>query len=310
MSYLNNILASLTSTRAGIMKLKSTLTLPNNFILNISIILFLFAINSFAVASEPIRFGIMSLAQPARIHKQWQPFVDYVSRKSGYEIKIIIPRGFKKIKNKIANKEIDMFYTNSFVFYRLQKAGKAVAVAQMQNLESNIMSKSVIFVRGDSNIKKLSDLKDNSVAFVSPAGAGGYLAPRALFYKNGINTKKDIKETFTKNLSSSIHKVLLGDVSAGTMCGLNYKLMSKKIDTGELRIIANSEAYPENMIGIRPEIPNKVKNVLSQIILKMPNNEEGKKVLASMTGMKIKRFIQPTKSTTERTKELINTAKM
>ena len=292
------------------MRLKSIFTLPHNFIYSISIILFLSAVNNISIAAEPIQFGIMSVAQPARIHKQWQPFVDYVSKKSGYEIKVVIPRGFNKIKKKIANKHIDMFYTNSYVFYRLNQAGEALALAQMQNLESNIMSNSVIFVRGDSNIKTLSDLKNNTVAFVSPEGAGGYLAPRALFYKQGMNTKKDIKEIFTKNLSSSIHKVLLGGVSAGTMYGLNYKLMSKKVGTSELRIIASSEEYPENMIGIRPEIAIEIRERIAKVILGMINDDEGKKVLANMNGMKIKSFIKPSKVTIQRTKELINTAKM
>ena len=44
------------------------------------------------MAVETISFGIMSLAQPARIHKQWQPFVNYVANKSGYKIEIVIPR--------------------------------------------------------------------------------------------------------------------------------------------------------------------------------------------------------------------------
>lgn len=261
-------------------------------------------------AAEPIQFGVMSLAQPARIYKQWQPFVDYISKKSGYEIEIVIPRGFKKIKKKIANKHVDMFYTNSFVFYRLNQEGKAIALAQMKNLENNIMSNSVIFVRSDSGINNLTDLKNNNVAFVSPAGAGGYLAPRALFFKQGMNTKKDVKESFTKNLSSSIHKVLLGDVGAGTMCGLNYKLMSKKINTGELKIIANSEKYPENMIGIRPEIAKEIRDRIAKIILDMPNDKDGKKILSAMNGMKIKSFVKPSNVTIQRTKELINTAQM
>ena len=122
------------------MNLKSAFKPLNN--LTYTILIACLMSNS-VIAAEPIRFGVMSLAQPARIHTQWQPFVDYVSKKSGYEIKIVIPRGFKKIKKKIANKHIDMFYTNSYVYYRLQKEGKAVAVAQMQNLESKIMSKSV-----------------------------------------------------------------------------------------------------------------------------------------------------------------------
>lgn len=275
-----------------------------------TISLFLLFFMTTTYAAEPIRFGIMSLAQPSRILEQWQPFTDYLSKKSGYDIEIIIPRGFKKIKKKIANKHVDMFYTNSYVFYRLNKAGKALPLAQMQNLDGNIMSNSVIFVRGDSGIKNLTDLKNKKMAFVSPAGAGGYLAPRALFFKQGMNTKVDVKEQFTKNLSSSIHKVLLGDVGAGTMCGLNYKLMSKKINTGELKVIANSEKYPENMIGIRPEISIKTRNILSKIILNMVNNEEGKKILKEMNGMKIKSFVKHSKVTIQRTKELINTAKM
>lgn len=149
------------------------------------------------------------------------------------------------------------------------------------------MGNSVIFVRGDSNIKTLNDLENNTVAFVSPAGAGGYLAPRALFYKQGMNTKKDIKEIFTKNLSSSIHKVLLGDVSA-----------------------ASSEEYPEAMVGIRPEIATEIRERIAKVILGMINDDEGKKVLANMNGMKIKSFIKPSKVTIQRTKELINTAKM
>lgn len=148
------------------------------------------------------------------------------------------------------------------------------------------------------------------MAFVSPAGAGGYLAPRALFFKEGLNTKKDVKETFTKNLSSSITKVLLGDTAAGTMCGLNYKLMSKKVDTGELKIIASSEDYPENMIGIRPEISKKTREKLSTIILGMNDDSEGKKILDGMKGMKIKSFIKPSEVTLQRTKELISTAEM
>ena len=292
------------------MYLYSKSKLPNHTIYNIVSFFILLVLSKAILAAGPVQFGIMSLAQPARIHKQWQSFVDYVSKKSGYEIEIIIPRGFKKIKKKIANKHIDMFYTNSFVFYRLNKAGKALPLAQMQNLEGNIMSNSVIFVRSDSGINSLSDLKNHSVAFVSPAGAGGYLAPRALFFEQGLNTKSDVKEKFTKNLSSSIHQVLLGDVSAGTMCGLNYELMGKKVNTGELKIIANSEEYPENMIGIRPEIEPKIRESITKVILGMIDDEEGKKILANMKGMKIRSFVKPSKVTMQRTKALINKAKM
>lgn len=273
-----------------------------------TLITFLITISS--SSAQTIRFGIMSLAQPSRIHAQWQPFVDYVSNKTGYNIEIVIPRGFKKINSEIEKNKIDIFYTNSFIFYRLNKSGKALALAQMKNTEGSIMSQSVIFVRDDSGINKITDLKNSSFAFISPAGAGGYLAPKALFVKEGIDTSNELTEQFTKNLSTSIHKVLLGNVKAGTMCGLNYKLMSNKLNTKELKIIARSEDYPENVLGVRPGIEVNKRKKISKVILKMINDQKGKEILANMKSMKISSFIKPTDKTVNRIESLLNTAKM
>jgi len=241
--------------------------------------------------TTPIKFGVMSLAPPSRIHIQWTPFIEYMETKTGRKFEIVIPKGFKKIKKAISKGDVDFFYTNSHVFFRLQQKNKAVPIAQMQNLDGKIYSRSDIFVRTDSGINKLSDLKGKKFAYVSPMGAGGYLAPRALLQQNGLLSKTDIKEQFTKNLSSSIHRVLLGDVSAGTMCGLNFRLMGKKVDTGELKVIASSDDYPENIIGARPGVNKKTRDMVLKTIINMPNDIEGKKILKAMQGMKIEKFV-------------------
>ena len=53
---------------------------------------------SVASAQSPIRFGVLSIAPPSRIYLKWQPFVDYVSNELGQPIEIVVPRGFKKMK--------------------------------------------------------------------------------------------------------------------------------------------------------------------------------------------------------------------
>ncbi len=244
-----------------------------------------------AQAKEPVRFGVLSIAPPARIHAKWQPFVAYLSEKLGQDVKIIVPRGFKKMKQAAAKGKVDFFYINSHVFYRLKQEGKAIAVAQMENIRGETTSRSDIFVRKDSRIKSVKDLKGKSIAFVSPMGAGGYLAPRAFLYEKGINTKKEVKELFTKNLSNSIYKVLLGETDAGTMCGVNYNLMSKKLDTGELKIIGQSDPYPENVIAARSNIDRTLLKKVQNIIVNMPQDKKGRKVLVKMQSMKIKRFL-------------------
>lgn len=243
-----------------------------------------------ATEEPPVRFGVLSIAPPSRIYLKWQPFVDYVSTELGQPLEIVVPRGFKKMKTAAAKGEVDFFYVNSHVFYRLKQEGKAVGVAQMQNINGQVTSQSEIFVRKDSGITSIKQLKGKSFAFVSPMGAGGYLAPRAMMYETGIKTKKDVNEIFTKNLTTSIHKVLLGDIDAGTMCGVNFRLMSKKVDTGDLKVIGLSEPYPENVIAARKFLNKDLIKKFRKIVINMPNSEKGRKVLEAMKKMKIQRF--------------------
>ncbi|HEB55725.1 MAG TPA: phosphate/phosphite/phosphonate ABC transporter substrate-binding protein [Gammaproteobacteria bacterium] len=255
--------------------------------------------------SEAIRFGIMSVASPSRVYLKWQAFVAYVSRELGQPIEIVVPYGFEKMGKAVANGEVDFFYINSHVFYLLKKDKKARAILQMQNIDGKVTSKSKIFVRSDSGINNVQQLKGKKIAFVSPVGAGGYLAPRAYLYNQGIETKKDSREVFTKNMTTSIHKVLLGDVAAGAMCGLNFRLMKKKIDTGELKTIAISGEYPENVIAVRTPIDTEQVKRFQKVILAMPDSVSGRQILKNMYSMKIKRFVAYDESIEKITQKLL-----
>lgn len=266
-----------------------------------------------AQASEPkpVLLGILSTAEPARIHAEWQPFADHLSKTLGQPVEITVPRGFDKLVEFIDTGKVDIFYVNSYVMYRAKEKGKATPIAQMMNLNGSVLSRSIVFVRGDSGISQLSQLKGEKVAFVSPSGAGGYLSPRAMFYQSGIKTKEETKEEFTQNLSSSIHKVLLGDVKAASMCGLNFKLMSEKLNTGELKTIATSDDYAEDAIGANPALAPELRQRITSALLGMHDNESGRKVLAGMRELKVLKFVPYDASVTETvTRKLIREAKM
>lgn len=262
-------------------------------------------------APKPILLGILSTAEPARIYAEWQPFTDYLSKALGQPVAVTVPRGFEKLVEFVDEGKVDIFYINSYVMYRAKEKGKAVPIAQMMNLNKSVLSRSIVFVRSDSGITNIAQLKNEKVAFVSPSGAGGYLSPRATFYQSGIKTKEDIKEEFTQNLSSSIHKVLLGDAKAGAMCGLNFKLMSEKLDTGELKVISTSEDYAEDAIGSNPAMDADLRQRLTRALVGMYDNEAGRKVLAGMRDLKVLKFVPYDANVTESvTRKLIREAKM
>ena len=239
----------------------------------------------------PVRFGVLSIAQPARIFAQWAPFVKYLEKQLGRQVVMVVPKGFDKMERAVVNREVDFFYVNSYVFYRLKQEDHAIAVGQMQNINGKVVSQSEFFVRADSGINSVAELDGRSIAFVSPMGAGGYLAPRAYLNIQGIKVSKKIKEVFTKNLTTSLHQVLLGDVDAGAMCGVNYILMAKKVDTGELKIIGMSDVYPEAVIAARSGLEPTLIQRFTDIVVNMDQNKAGKRVLSGMYDMKIDSFV-------------------
>lgn len=258
-----------------------------------------------ALEKPVIRFGVLSIAQPSRIFAKWQPFADYMAQQLQQPVEIVVPRGFGKMKQAIASGKVDFFYINSHVFYRLKQKGKVVAVAQMKNINGQTTSRSEVFVKRDSNINNTGDLKGKNIAYVSPMGAGGYLAPRAFLYKAGLQGGIDNKESFTKNLSNSIHGVLLGDYDAAAMCGVNYKLMSRKIETGELRIIVASDPYPENLLAARVNLSLDIIERFRHVVLNMSSQPSGLKLLESMYSMKIKSFVKYDDKLEQLTKKLL-----
>ncbi len=258
--------------------------------------------------AETVHFGVLSIAPPARILAKWQPFADYLGEKLGQPVKIVIPRGFGRMKEAVAKGEIDFFYINSHVFYRLKQAGQATGVAQMENVDGKTTSRSEIFVRGDSGISGIGDLKGKQIAFISPMGAGGYLAPRAYLRSHGVESGNDVDEIFTKNLSTSIHKVLLREAGAASMCGVNFRLMGEKTDTGELKVIAVSDEYPENLIAARPDLDPELMERFRRIVITMHDDPQGMDVLTGMATMKIRCFLPYDPSMEDVTRKLLEQA--
>lgn len=256
----------------------------------------------------PIKLGVLSLAPPAKIFKQWTPFADYLAAQIGRDVEIIVPRGFKKIKEAVANDEVDMFYVNSLIYYRLKQEGKAVPIAQMHTINGSIYNQGVLIARTDSKIKSLKDLKGEKLAFISPMASGGYLAQRAKFYDAGIKTKTETKEIFTKNLTTSLHKVILGDVKAAAMCGISFKLLSKRIETGELQQLGMSETFVEDAFGAHPKLSVKLREQISTVVINMDKTEAGRKILDGMKNMKIQKFVKYDPKVEDVTRELLKKA--
>ena len=117
----------------------------------------------------------------------------------------------------------------------------------------------------ESNIKKMSDLKDEVVLFVSPSSNSGYKAPVALL-KQRFNLEKtaDYKVRFSGKHSKSISKIANKEYKVAAVAnGIAESMMAqKKIPKDSVISIYRSESFPTTGYGyahnLDPELAKKI----------------------------------------------------
>jgi len=269
---------------------------------------FLLSISCFATqaATNEIRMAILMPAPAKKIHKNWQPLADYLTKAMGQPVTIVTPRGLDQAKAALAN--VDFVYANSYLYSLLAAESKVSAVAQMQNTGSSIYSQGRFLVRNDSAITSIKDLKGKKVALISRFGAGSYLAPRASFAKQGLDIEKDVNVEYTKNLKKAAYMVMLGEADVAVMCGVNYEILSKRIDTGDLRVFDMTDKFPEAVMFTPRDLDSKLVKRFQEALL--ADNDKREKALMLLHGMKIGTFIKYDPVVEDRIKELSTQAGM
>jgi ABC-type phosphate/phosphonate transport system substrate-binding protein len=255
---------------------------------------------------KDISLAILMPAPATKIHQNWGPLAKYLSIKLGQPVKIVTPRGIDEAKKQIAI--VDFFYANAYLYSLMKKTSKINPVAQMKNTANSIYSKGRFLVRNDSSITNIKDLKGKKMALNSPYGTGAYLAPRAYMRKHGIDIESDVEVEFTRNLKKAAYMILLGEADAAVMCDVTYNILSKNIDTGDLRYFDTTETFPEALVFSPLDPESDLVNRFKQALIE--DNSNKSEALKPLQNMKILNFVSYDPIVEERIAELRLQAKI
>ncbi len=243
----------------------------------------------------PLVIGLIPEQQIFDQIERYKPLAAYISRKVGVDIRLkALPR-YGNIIDNFVSTGMDGAFFGSFT-YTLAHAKLGVEVlARPENLEGVSTYYGLIFVRKDSGIKTIKDMKGRRFAFVDKATTAGYLLPLEYFSKNGI---KDYKTYLKEAYFAGTHEDAIADVlnrkaDIGAAKNTVYERMVKGDDriTKVLIVLESSPRVPENGLAVRKDLDNSLKNKLKDALLTMHDDPEGKKILEAFGA---RRFIETT----------------
>lgn len=215
--------------------------------------------------------------------ERYEPVAQYLSGKTGAKITLkILPRYGNIIEN-LKSGNMDGAFFGSFTYALAHaKLGVEVLVRPM-GLDNVSTYHGLIFVRKDSGIRNVQDMKGKRFAFVDKATTAGYLLPLEYFHHAGIpDYKGHLREVyFTGTHEDAIHDVLNRKADIGAAKNTVFNRLAKQNPEilKELVVLERSPEVPENAIALRKEIDESMRNRLRKELLGMHRDPEGQKVL-------------------------------
>ena len=187
-----------------------------------------------------MKVAILPLYSAITLFDRFDPLMRYLTRKTGYEFKLIIPKDFEDFFDTIKQGRVEFSYSNPYIYIQLADKGFLRAFANTVLHETGDIFRGIIITHKDSHIRTLNDLRGKKVMVVSYKSAAGFLAQKLFLYENNIDVSKDLFLIDGKRQEEVILNVYRKNVDAGFVRESALDVLEEEIDLGKIRILAKT----------------------------------------------------------------------
>ena len=213
----------------------------------ITTVLLLLLWTNVTTAQPVVCIGVLAKRGVQKTMEKWQETSIYLSKKLKKEFRIV-PIGFDDVEPALQNKTIDFLLANSAFYARFEEKYHLKAIVTMINKKGiNAMDKfgGVLFVRKDSKINELSDIRGKRFMCVEFSSFGGAQMAIRLLKEHDINPKRDCA-AFTEG---------------GTHDNVVMAVLNRKVDIGTVRSDTLERMAAEGKISLKDfKIINEIKD--------------------------------------------------
>lgn len=220
---------------------------------------------------------------------------EYLGRKIGVPVRFTILSRYGNILESFEAERMDGAFFGSFTgALAIQRLG-VVPLARPVNLDGTSTYHGYLFVRKDSKIRTVDDMRGKRMAFVDKATTAGYLFPLAWMIERGVKGPDGFfsEYYFTGSHDAAIAAVLDGKADVGAAKHSVWdriRRVNPRVDE-ELLILADSARVPSNGLCVRKDMEPDLREALRRALLDLEADAEGSKVLAEFGAI---RFIETT----------------
>jgi phosphonate transport system substrate-binding protein len=244
-----------------------------------------------ATAQTSLHLVLTPSQKPTDLLVAGEAFGAALGKLVGVPIRVTVASDYAAVVEALRNRTADLAFVHPAGYVLANREAKAMIVAKDQ-WHGNTSYTARIFVRKESGLKTLEDLRGKTIAFVDPSSTSGYVYPMVMLMEKGLVRNKDPKTFFKEFVFAGSHDagliaLLNGHVDAfASFDQAREQYLKDPAQREKLIWVAESAPIPEGGIcardGLDPALFAKVRAAL--LSMKGPAYEPLLKALYDIDG--------------------------
>ena len=231
-----------------------------------------------AAADAPLTLALTPSRDPTALQEAGDAFARALTRLSGVPIRARVASDYAGVVEALRNRHVDLAFVHP-VGYVLANREAGCQILVRDIWQGRVEYTARFYVRKDSGIRRVEDLRGKTVAFVDPASSSGYIYPMVLLVKQGLVRDRDPKTFFKEALFAGAHDAALnalvqGRVDAAASFDKAPELYLKDPAlVARLGFVGETPPIPEAGICARPGVPAETLGRVKKALLAMKGPE-------------------------------------
>ena len=231
-----------------------------------------------------IKMGFVPLKNSEKLVEDLKPISDYLSERLGVKVEAFTASNYIGVVEGIGSGSVDFGIIPPFSALLAQKQSNAKPILTSKGKTGKPGYTAELYVRKDSGIKNLQDVKGKKVAFVDPSSSSGYIYPGAMLVEAGLNLEKDISYQFSGGHDKSLQLLLNKDVDViATFDGVEdrYAKDFPQAKT-DIQKLATSDMIPGIMVTVSSKMDKDLQDKLEKALRDIENDPKLKELFTKM----------------------------
>ena len=244
-----------------------------------------------ATGQTPLHLVLTPSQKPTDLLATGEEFARVLGGLAGLPVRATVASDYAAVIEALRNRTADLAFVHPGGYVLASREAKArIVVRNLWHGKSAFTSR--LFVRKDSGLKTVEDLRGKSIAFVDPASSSGYIYPMVLLIQKGLVKNRDPKTFFKEVVFSGAHDasmraLLNGHVDAiASFDVAREQYLKDPAERERIVFVAETPEIPEAGIcardGLDPAVVGRVRAALLQ--MKPPAHAEILKRLYEIDG--------------------------